>query len=78
MCDTHGFTTAMGKMYPAHCRTPSISEADLTISTATNLIKTTRGTVPATATEKLRHTEILKKILAILKNRKPLRVADGG
>ena len=38
MCDTHGFTTAVGKIYPAHCRAPSISEADLTISAAADLI----------------------------------------
>ena len=78
MCDTHGFTTAVGKIYPAHCRTPSISEADLAISAAADLIKTMRGTIPVTATKKLRHTETLKKLVAILENREPPRVADGG
>ena len=53
MCDTHGFTTAVGKIYPAHCRAPAISEADLTISAAADLIKTMRSTVYATATKKL-------------------------
>ena len=52
MCDTHGFTTAAGKIYPAHYRTPAISEADLTISAATDLTKTTRATVPASAVKK--------------------------
>ena len=61
MCDTYGFTTAVGKIYPAHCRAPAISEADLTISAADDLIKTMRGTIPATATKKLRRTETLKK-----------------
>ena len=37
-----------------------------------------RGTVPATAAKKIQHTEILKKLLAIIENSKPLRVADGG
>ena len=37
-----------------------------------------RGTVPATATKKQQHTKILKKLLAIIKNIKPPRVADGG
>ena len=78
MCDTHGFTTAVGKIYPAHCRAPAISEADLTISAATDLIKTMRGKVPATATKKQQHAKILKQLLSILKNSKPLRVADGG
>ena len=78
MCDTHGFTTAVGKIYPAHCKAPSISEADLTISAAADLIKTMRDTVHATATKKRRHTEILKKLLSILKNSEPPRVADGG
>ena len=77
MCDTHGFTTAVGKIYPAHCRAPAISEADLTISAAADLIKTMRGTVPATATKKQQHTEILKKLLSILENSKPPRLADG-
>ena len=58
-------------------RAPSISEADLTISTAADLIKTMRDTIPATATKKLRHTKTLKKLLAILENREPPRVADG-
>ena len=49
MCDTHGITTAMQKLYSAYCRTSAVSEADLTISAAADLIKTMRGTVPATA-----------------------------
>ena len=77
MCDTHGFTTAVGTIYPAHCRVPAISDADLTISAAADLIKTMRGTVPATAANKRQHTEILKKLLAILDNSEPLRVVDG-
>ena len=78
MCDTHGFVTAVGKIYPAHCRTPAISEDDLTIGAAAELIETTKGTIPATATKKLRHTETLKKLVAILENREPPRVANGG
>ena len=49
MCDTHGFTTAVGKIYPAHCREPAISEADIMISAAADLIKSMRGTVSVTA-----------------------------
>ena len=78
MCDTHGFVTAVGNIYPAHCRTLEISEADLTISAAAELIETMKGTIPATATKKLRHTETLKKLVAILENREPPRVANGG
>ena len=78
MCDTHGFVTAVGKIYPAHCRTPTISEDDLTIDAAAELIETMKGTIPATATKKLRHTVTIKKLLAILENRELLRVADGG
>ena len=78
MCDTQGFTTAVGKIYPEHCRVPAISEADLMIRVAADLIKTMRGTVPATATKKQQHTEILKKLLSILENSKPPKVADGG
>ena len=44
----------------------TISEADLTISAAAELIKTMKGTIPATPTKKVRHTETLKKLLAIL------------
>ena len=40
--------------------------------------KTMKGTIPATATKKLRHTETLKKLVAILENREPPRVANGG
>ena len=76
MCGTHVFTTAVRKIYPAHCRALAISEADLTISPAADLIKTMRGTVPATATKKRQHTEILKKLLAILEKSEPPRVAD--
>ena len=53
MRDTHGFTTAVGKIYPSHYRAPVISEADLTIRAAADLIKTMRSTVYATATKKL-------------------------
>ena len=52
MCDTHGITTSVGEIYPAHCRAPSIFEADLTINAAADLIKSMQGTVPATATKK--------------------------
>ena len=68
----------MGKINLAHCRTPAISEDDLTIGAAGELIETMKGTIPATATKKLRYTETLKKLVAILKNREPPRVANGG
>ena len=78
MCDAHGFVTAVGKIYPAHCRTPAISEDDLTIGAAAELIETMKGTIPVTATKKLRHTKTLKKLVTILENREPPRVANGG
>ena len=78
MCDTHGITTAVGKIYPAHCRSRAISEADLTISAAADLNKSMTGTVPASATKKQLHTKILKKLLSILENGKPPRVANVG
>ena len=77
-CDTHGFVNAVGGIYATHCRMPAISEDDLTIGAAAELIEMMKGTVPATATKKLRHTETLKKLVAILENREPPRVANGG
>ena len=78
MCDTHGITTTVRKLYWAHCKTPSISEADLTLSAATDLVKSMRGTVPVTATQKQQHTTVLKKLLTILYNSEPSRVDDVG
>ena len=78
MCDTHGFVNAVDKIYPAQCGTPAISEDDLTIGAAAELIETMKGTIPATATKKMRLTETLKKLLAILENREPQRVANSG
>ena len=43
VCDTHGFVTAVAKIYPAHYRTPAISEDDLTIGAAAELIETMKG-----------------------------------
>ena len=77
MWDSHDITTAVEKIYPAHCKAPAISEADITISAAADLLKSMRGTVPTTATKKQRHIEILKELLSILKNNEPPRVADG-
>ena len=48
------------------------------IGAAAELIETLKGTIPATATKKLRYTETLKKLLAIVDKREPPRVADGG
>ena len=66
------------KIYPAHYRAPAISEVDLTISAAAELFKSTKGTVPGIATEKQRHTKILKKLLSIVENSKPWKVANAG
>ena len=55
-----------------------LSEADLAVSAATNLVESMRGTVPATAAKKQQHTKVLKQLLAILNNGNTPRVADGG
>ena len=78
MCDTHGFTNAVGTLYRAHCSTPFISKEDLMVSAAANLVESMQGTVPATAAKKKRHIKVVKKLLDILNNSKPRRVANDG
>ena len=78
MADTYFFSYAVGKLYPAHCATPSISEADLTVSATTDLIDSMQGRVLATAAAKQRHTKVLQKLITIPNNSKSPRVANGG
>ena len=67
----------MEKMYLAHCKIPSISEADLKVSAATDLVKFMQGRVPETAATKQQHNKVLEKLITILNNREPPRLADG-
>ena len=78
MCDTHGFTNAVGKLYRVHCSASFISKEALMVSAAANLVESMQGTVPAPAIKKQRHIKVLNKPLDILNNSKPRRVADDG
>ena len=63
-------TTGTFRLYPAHCRTPTISEGDRTIMAATDLLRALQGIEPQSAAQRRRHIEILQRLTAIL--HKPL------
>ena len=64
------------KLYPTHCKLPTISEADETIIAAEELIQHLGNkNIQLECEQKLKHAKILQQLTAILKNAPPQRVA---
>jgi len=62
------------KLYPTHCKVPTISEADRTIMAATELLDRIRTQIPTQAETKRQHLSVIEKLIAILGNAPPPRV----
>ena len=70
--------TGTYQIFPAHCQMPTISEGELTIQAATELLRELKASAPETVAQKVRHIKILRNLDNILKNREPPRVNDHG
>ena len=56
-------------LYPAHSQVPVTSQHDLSISTASELIKALGAAVPTTTIEKIKHIKAIQDLTAILARR---------
>ena len=56
------------KIYPEHCEVPTISEADKTLISASDLLSAMQAPVPSTAKAKLRHAKVLQNLTEITEN----------
>ena len=56
------------RINPEHCKVPTISEADKTLTAASNLLAAMQAAVPHTAKAKLRNAKALQKLTAIIEN----------
>ena len=64
------------KLYPTHCKLPTISEEDETLIAAEELMRQlSHKNVQLECEQKLKHAKILQELTAILENRPPQRVA---
>ena len=66
--------TGTYRLYPTHCKVPTLSEADRTIIAATDLIENMRSMVPTSAEMKCRHAKAIEQLTEILENRQEPRV----
>ena len=67
--------TSSAKLFPTHCRMPTISEGDETIIAAEELVKElSDGSKKLNCEQKLKHAKVLKQLTNILKHRPPQRV----
>jgi len=68
--------TNSAKLYPTHCKMPTISEEDGTVLAAEELVKALSNKALKLNTEDtLRHAKVLQKLTAIIANKPPQRVA---
>ena len=71
-------TTGTFRLYPTHCRAPTISEGDRIIAAAADLLRALKGQEPESAAQQRQHMEILKQLTEILhkpmQGRQELRV----
>ena len=63
-------TAGTFRLYPAHCRTPTISESDRIITAAADLLEALGEKEPESATQRRKHVIILDKLQEVL--HKPL------
>ena len=77
--ETRSFRTSGSyKLYPMHCKNPTISQADLTLQAANELYHSLQITHDfqqiLSTQQKLRHTKALNELTNIITNSKPQRV----
>ena len=63
------------RIYPDHCKIPTISEADKILIAASDLVTSMKAAVPNTKKEKLRYGKALQDLTAIIKNTQDVRYA---
>ena len=64
---TRGFVnTGTYKLYMAHCNSPEISEANLTLLAAQEMLYAMQQRADPNSTKKAQHVKILQKLTAIL------------
>ena len=60
--------SSSARIYPEHCKVPTIWEADKTLIAAFNILTAMKSAVPHTVKAKLRHAKVLQNLTAIIKN----------
>ena len=68
--------SSSARIYPENCKIPTISEAEKTLITASNLLTSTKSAVPHTTKEKRRHEKALQDLTAITENTQDAREAS--
>ena len=63
------------RIYPEHCKVPTILEADKTLIAASDILTAMKAAVPHTTKAKLRHVKALQDLTAIIKNNQDAREA---
>jgi len=69
-------TSGTYRTYPAHCSTPTLSEADKTIIAATELVRELNSKSPINAHIKSKHAKSIQQLTNILSNAPSPRVGD--
>ena len=64
------------RIYPEHCKIPTISEADKMLIAASDLLTAMKSVVPHTTKAKIRHAKSLQDLIAIIKNTQDAREAS--
>ena len=67
--------SSSARIYPEHCKVPTISEAYKTLIDASNLLTEMKVSVPHTAKAKLRHAKALQNLMVIVENKPNAREA---
>ena len=67
--------SSSARIYPEHCKIPTISEADKTLIAASDLLTEMSAAVPHTTKAELRHAKALHDLTAIIKNTQDARDA---
>ena len=64
------------RIYPEHCKIPTISEEDKTLITASDILTVMKEAVPHTKKAKIRHEKELQDLTAIIENTQDAREAS--
>ena len=67
--------SSSARIYPEHCKVPTISEADKTIIPASDLLTSMKASVPHITKAKTRHAKVLQDLTAIIENTQDVKEA---
>ena len=67
--------SSSARIYPEHCKIPTISEADKTLIAASDILTAMIAEVPHTTEAKLRHVKALQDLTSIIDNTQDVRDA---